>query len=241
MVKGGERNRIGFDSRQLKNASKSGYEKYYSGRTFWGYSDHQMKWLADEALGNLPEDYNVVVFSHMDILGETTSNGTFRAYKNGQVLSDILSAYQNKTTYANEDIGINANFTDTGRIMSYQYGHEHTTYNAYDQDVSVWKITSSTTNPHSRGIGGRIANENAAAVEAVSVTEGYVYKQVVGHGDDAFLISKFPTFEGDVTLDTTVDIRDLVALRNYNLAELATAIVPDGDYAKIRKLLLGIA
>ena len=105
----------------------------------------------------------------MDILGETTSSGTFRAYKNGQVLSDILSAYQNKTAYTNESLGITSNFSDTGRIMSYQYGHEHTSYNAYDQDVSVWKITSSTTNPHSRGIGGRIANENAAAVEAVSV------------------------------------------------------------------------
>ena len=213
--------------------------KTYNGYNFWGYSNYQMKWLAEEALGNLPEDYNVVVFSHMDILGETTSSGTFRAYKNGQVLSDILSAYQNKTAYTNESLGITSNFSDTGRIMSYQYGHEHTSYNAFDQDVSVWKITSSTTNPHSRGIGGRIANENAAAVEAVSVTEGYVYKQVVGHGDDAFLISKFPTFEGDVTLDTTVDIRDLVALNNLNNAGLVTGVMPTGDIAKMRKIIIG--
>ena len=39
----------------------------YNGYTFWGYSKYQMEWLAEEALGTLPDGYNVVVLSHMAI------------------------------------------------------------------------------------------------------------------------------------------------------------------------------
>ncbi len=206
----------------------------YNGYNFWGYSKYQMKWLAEEALGTLPEDYNVIVLSHMAI----TADRDGQTYVNGTVLSDIMGAYQNKTAYTHDGYGISADFTaDTGRIMAYQHGHEHVVYDKYNADCDIWQFSSANPNPH--GSLATVMNENVASTDIMSVTKAYAYKQALGKGDTAMYINNFPVYDGDVTLDTKVDIRDLVALRNYNLAELATAIVPDGDYAKIRKLLIG--
>ncbi len=209
----------------------------YNGYTFWGYSKYQLKWLAEEALGTLPADYNVVVLSHMAI---TKSSSGKETYHNGTVLSDIMAAYQNKTAFSHDDYGISADFAeDTGRIMAYQHGHEHIVYEKYNAGPDVWQFSSSTTNPHSGGLTDRIMNENAATLDIMSATEGYVLKQALGEGDSGMFINNFPVYEGDVTLDTLVDIRDLVQLRNYNNTGIATAVMPDGDYAKIRKILIG--
>ncbi|MBP3390277.1 MAG: metallophosphoesterase [Clostridia bacterium] len=206
----------------------------YNGYNFWGYSKYQMKWLAEEALGTLPEDYNIIVLSHMAI----TADRNGQTYVNGTVLSDIMGAYQNKTAYTHDGYGISADFTgDTGRIMAYQHGHEHVVYDKYNADCDVWQFSSANPNPH--GSLATVMNENVASTDVMSVTEGYAYKQALGKGDTAMYINNLPVFEGDVTFDQITDIRDLVALRNLNTAGLATAIVPDGDYAKIRKLLIG--
>jgi len=206
----------------------------YNGYNFWGYSKYQMKWLAEEALGTLPEDYNVIVLSHMAI----TADRNGQTYVNGTVLSDIMGAYQNKTAYTHDGYGISVDFTaDTGRIMSYQHGHEHVVYDKYNADCDVWQFSSANPNPH--GSLATVMNENVASTDVMSVTEGYAYKQALGKGDTAMYINNLPVFEGDVTFDQITDVRDLVALRNLNTAGLATAIVPDGDYAKIRKLLIG--
>ncbi len=209
----------------------------YNGYTFWGYSKYQLKWLAEEALGTLPEDYNVVVLSHMAI---TKSSSGKETYHNGTVLSDIMAAYQNKTAFAHDEYGISADFgTDTGRIMAYQHGHEHIVYEKYNADPQVWQFSSSTTNPHSGGLTDRIMNENAATLDIMSATEGYVFKQALGEGDSGMFINNFPVYAGDVTLDTVVDIRDLVQLNNYNVAGIATGVMPDGDLAKMRGYILG--
>lgn len=224
---------------KVKNASKSGYEKYYSGRNFWGYSDHQMKWLAEEALGTIPEDYNVIVLSHMAI---TTNGAGDETYANGQILSDIMQAYQTKTAYTNADIGMTeaVDFSaDTGRIMVYQHGHEHYVYEKYNAGPQVWQFSSSTPNPHSGGLGGRIFNENAASIDVMSVTEGYVYKQAQGHGDSGMFINEFPVCEGDITLDTVVDICDLVKFSNLENAKLPAATAVNMTLEKLRKMLIG--
>jgi len=211
----------------------------YNGYTFWGYSKYQLKWLAEEALGTLPENYNVIVLSHMAITKSSTGKET---YHNGTVLSDIMAAYQNKTAFAHNDYGISADFTaDNGRIMAYQHGHEHIVYEKYNAGPEVWQFSSSTTNPHSGGLTDRIMNENAATIDVMSATEGYVLKQALGQGDSGMFINNFPVYEGDVTLDTVIDIRDLVRLKVYNNAGIATGVMPTGDLAKMRKILLGMA
>ena len=196
-------------------------------------------WLAEEALGTIPEDYNVIVLSHMAI---TTNGAGDESYANGNVLSDIMQAYQTKTTYTNEDIGMTeaVDFTtDTGRIMVYQHGHEHYVYEKYNAGPQVWQFSSSTPNPHSGGLGGRIFNENAASINVMSVTEGYVYKQAQGHGDSGMFINKFPVYESDVNLDTKVDICDLVKFDNLELAALPAVPAANTTLEKLRKLLIG--
>ncbi|MBQ5911133.1 MAG: metallophosphoesterase [Clostridia bacterium] len=209
----------------------------YNGYTFWGYSKYQLKWLAEEALGTLPEDYNVVVLSHMAIAKSSSGKET---YHNGTVLSDIMAAYQNKTSFNHEDYGISADFAgDTGRIMAYQHGHEHIVYEKYNAGPEVWQFSSSTTNPHSGGLTDRIMNENAATLDIMSATEGYVFKQALGQGDSGMFMNNFPVYEGDVNHDTLVNICDLVKLNMLNSAGLATGTMPTADLAKMRKILLG--
>lgn len=206
----------------------------YNGYNFWGYSKYQMKWLAEDALGTLPEDYNVIVLSHMAI----TADRDGQTYVNGTVLSDIMQAYQNKTAYAHDGYGIAADYTaDTGRIMSYQHGHEHVVYEKYNPAPDVWQFSSANPNPH--GNLTTVMNENIASIDVMSVTEGYAYKQALGKGDTAMFINHFPVYEGDVTLDTTIDIRDLVKLNNLNNSGLVSSVMPSGDIAKMRKLIIG--
>ncbi len=216
------------------STSKNVRSNTYNGYNFWGYSKYQMKWLAEDALGTLPDDYDVIVLSHMAI----TADREGQTYVNGTVLRDIMAAYQNKTAYAHDSFGISADFSaDTGRIMAYQHGHEHVVYDKYNADCDVWQFSSANPNPH--GSLATVMNENVASSDIMSVTKAYAYKQALGKGDTAMYINSFPVKEGDVTLDVTIDIRDLVALRNLNVAGLATAVMPDGDLAKMRDIILG--
>ncbi|MBO5852583.1 MAG: metallophosphoesterase, partial [Clostridia bacterium] len=211
--------------------------KSYSGNNFWGYSDYQVKWLADKALGELPADYNVVIFSHMRLDKEPTNNGT-RTYYNGAVLQGILTAYQNKTAYTNASLGISADFAeDTGRIMSYHHGHEHSSKTDYysANGLNMWRLNSTTANPDDTGWKGiqgetcRVKNENIGAIEAVSVTKGYIYRQsngignlsnVISQNGSGFLFNDFVVQSGDVTAEGTVDICDLVKYQLLKNAKL---------------------
>ena len=218
-------------------ATVNARSKSYSGNNFWGYSDYQVKWLAEKALGTLPADYNVMFFSHMRLDNEPRNGGT-RTYYNGSVLQGILTAYQNKTAYTNASLGISADYTEeTGRIISYQHGHEHSSKTDYysENGLNMWRLSSTTANPDDdgwKGISGetcRVMNENIGAIDAVSVTEGYIYRQsngignlsnVISQNGSGLLFNDFVVQSGDVTADGSVDVCDLVKLARLNSAGL---------------------
>ena len=195
---------------EILNPSKpeSSIERYKTGYTYWGYSKEQLKWLADEALGNLPTDYDVVFLSHMGI-DNTTSGADFL----GEELRGIIGAYQNKTEYVNVGFDINVDYTgEQGRIRSFQFGHTHYERKYYDSDIDLVQINTGLSNAYTITNGTRIFQSEAEAqFDVMSVTNDFVYKMSVGNAGSTIKIY-YPTktAEGDLNVDGTADICDLV-------------------------------
>ena len=198
---------------EILDASKpeSSIERYKTGYTYWGYSKEQLKWLADEALGNLPEGYDVVFLSHMGI-DDTTSGADFL----GEELRGIIGAYQNKTEYVNADFDIDVDYTgEQGRIRSFQFGHTHYERKYYDSDIDLVQINTGLSNAYTITNGTRIFQSEAEAqFDVMSVTNDSVYKMTVGAaGTTLKIYYPIKTKQGDINSDTNVDICDLVYLR----------------------------
>ena len=59
---------------------------------------------------------------------------------------ELLSAFQNRTAYSNEEIG-SADFTTaTGKVLVYHYGHSHSSAVTEDESLKFWQILTSTAN-----------------------------------------------------------------------------------------------
>lgn len=106
----------------------------WNGRNFWGYGARQAEWLAVEALANIPEDYKVIVFSHMVTRHQHSNYPTSTGLiKNGEIIEGILTACHNGTTYVKTttgtdyDVSIDVDFTGEEReVLAYIHGHNHT-------------------------------------------------------------------------------------------------------------------
>ncbi len=97
------------------------------------YSADQLQWLA-ETLKSAKGD--VVMFSHQPLIGEDT------AY-NSTIVEDMLAAFQNKTSYVNEAMGINVDFSSNeGNALSFHAGHTHEYKASYSSDANLWQIVS---------------------------------------------------------------------------------------------------
>ncbi|MBQ1187081.1 MAG: metallophosphoesterase [Clostridia bacterium] len=189
------------------------YSKYYNGRSYFGYSGAQVKWLAD-SLADTDEFDNVMVFSHMGT-DSTTSTAEF-----GAEIADVMAAYNNKTAYTNEALGIDVAYDDEGKILAYQFGHIHKELSVYNAAADLWQIATSTARADqgSRTLG----NADEACFDAMSVSSSGVYKFGLGASESKTFISKANTVYGDVNLDNTVDICDMVA----------AAQTVNGDFSK---------
>lgn len=78
----------------------------YNRHNKFGFSKAQVNWFVD-TLKSVPEDYSVIVFSHMGIIKETAPLG-MDAPMNGEIINDILCAYQSggyisDTTHYNDE------------------------------------------------------------------------------------------------------------------------------------------
>lgn len=83
---------------RIKNSAGTDRSKYWTGTSWRGYGAKQVKWLAEEALGKLPADYNVIFVSHMGIDSDTSSDSS--AVMNGSKIRDIIKAYNAKASYS---------------------------------------------------------------------------------------------------------------------------------------------
>ncbi|WP_301356874.1 metallophosphoesterase [Enterococcus spodopteracolus] len=72
----------------------------------WSYAlqERQLQWLAEEALGTLPDDYHVAIFSHVPLMPETVTTDPI---KNGELLKALLTAFINK-----ESTQLHSNLSD---------------------------------------------------------------------------------------------------------------------------------
>ena len=109
----------------------------YHGRNWWGYGNRQVHWL-NEVLTDVSkkEGWNVVILSHMCARSEIASRNY--VYKNGSVLENVITAFQNGTTYTGQCLDsstVNCDFTgNNNKILAYHYGHNHASIR-YKQNV----------------------------------------------------------------------------------------------------------
>lgn len=217
--------------------SAEDYTKYNNGRSYFGYSAPQVKWLA-ESLAETDDFDDVMVFSHMGT-DSSTSTAEF-----GAEVADVMAAYNNKTAYKNDALGIDVAYSDEGKILSYQFGHIHKELSIYNTMANLWQIASSTARADQ---GNRtLGNADEACFDLMSVSAGAIYKYNIGAGEDRNFYSENNVRYGDLTLDNVVDICDLVKLATTKAGTSAAAdvnrdnlVAITSDAEALRKLILG--
>ena len=176
-------------------------DKYWSGCSWWGYSNGQLEWLVNEAM-TAGDDWNYVFLSHMGIDYQT--NAYNYGVIGGSELRKIISAYQNK-----KDCKIGtaqADFSKTkGRILAYQFGHQHLELTLKSKDINLWQICTSTagagqrastlissTSVSDKTLGWKVfdrilGTESEACIDVMSADNKKVYKWNIGGGDDVVM------------------------------------------------------
>lgn len=160
----------------------------------YGHSGNELKWLAGEALS---PDFNgdAILLCHMGIDDAINFNNA----PGGDKLRAFISAYQNKTAFSDEQLGINVDFTENkGKILTYHFGHMHSELTYYSEDIDLWQICTGTATPNGgRGILGqdktipyRIldrewATEKEPCFDVMLASRDRVQKFNVGAGEDA--------------------------------------------------------
>ena len=180
------------------------YMRYYMATTYWGYGARQMEWLAEEAL-QAGDDWDYIFISHMGIDEDTNFNTGADITHYGKNLREIIAAYQFKTPYVNEELGINVDFTNTnGEILSYQYGHTHRQDWLYSADVDLWQVNSDT------------AQRRDGFFDIMTVNSTAINRYNVGRGFDQTFVQTKNVLSGDLTNDGVINICDAVKLRNID-------------------------
>lgn len=187
------------DSKAVTN-----YNRYYMATTYWGYGARQMEWLAEDAL-QAGDDWDYIFISHMGIDEDTNFNTGADITWYGKNLREIIGAYQFKTPYVNEELGINVDFTNVGgEILSYQYGHTHAQKHLYSEDIDLWQVNSDT------------AQVRDGYFDVMTVNKNSINRYNIGSGFDQTFVQTKSALSGDITGDGIVDICDAVKLRNIS-------------------------
>ncbi len=175
----------------------------WAGNSYWGYSDAQMKWLAEEAM-TVGDGWDYMFVSHMGIDVQTMSNEYYT--KSGDILRGLIEACQFKRPYSHIN-GIKADFTNsTSKVLSYHFGHVHKELTRYSKDIDLWQISTSTakTAYNTTDTGGPViknddkgndwvtygrvlGGESEASFDIMSVGDGIIYKYAFGAGTDEIL------------------------------------------------------
>lgn len=187
----------------VKDATETDEEaKYWSGCSYWGYSEGQIRWLVNEAM-TAPSDWDYVFMSHMGIDVKTQTNYYEPHY--GTTLRAVINAFQNRKDFSFEDIS--ANFANvTGKVLSYHFGHTHRELTRYCKDIDLWQINTATAqvSTNAEAIGSPKVTEDdkgndwvsydrqygsdyEACFDIISVGEGVIYKYAFGAGTDEVL------------------------------------------------------
>ncbi len=231
-----ENGNVGLTIRN-ENAAVTNYNRYYMAANYWGYGARQMEWLAEEAL-QAGDDWDYIFISHMGIDEDTNFNEGAVITHYGKNLREIITAYQFKTAYENPELGIAADFSETkGKILSYQYGHVHSQKALYSADVDLWQLSTGT------------AQKRSGCFDIMSVSDKAVNRYGIGTDYDQTFVQTESIAVGDVNLDGTADICDLVKLSGVANGKANVTVSADADLngsvdfsadlSALRKLLIG--
>lgn len=136
---------IGLDSNDTPDniLGDDGAPKYY-GISYMGFQETQLKWLAEIALKNVPEDYTTVIVAH--IQAEDLSNGKDEFYYNQDCLQQIINDFmQGKSSVISGDVkdwevDLKTDFTAQGQRMFAGYIHGHQHKEVYSSDLGFNNI-----------------------------------------------------------------------------------------------------
>lgn len=205
-----------IDGMPIKDAAgATDSAKYYHGCNYWGYSADQVRWLAEDALGSLPADYDVIFVSHMGI--DWNTNCYRSTIHFGSDIRNIIKAFNAGESYTasftdnwGTAVSVNADFAGkNGDVLSWQFGHMHTELSLYEADVDLWQISTSSANVGQTGTQTyealasgshnnkslpwrvytrKLGNETEACFNAMSVSSERVYRFTVGQGNNEKLV-----------------------------------------------------
>ncbi len=205
-----------LDGMPVKNAEgTTDSAKYYAGTSYWGYSADQIRWLAEDALGSLPADYDVIFVSHMGM--DQTTNSYWSKIWFGSDIREIVRTFNAGGSYTasltdnwGDAVSVSANFAGkNGDILSWQFGHQHIELSLYESDVDLWQISTSTasvanakqqteelllsSSVNNKGLPWRVytrklGTSSEACFNAMSVSSERLYRLTVGEGNNEKLI-----------------------------------------------------
>lgn len=124
---------IGLNTNDLPEINNDEGFRKYPPMSNVGLQSKQIAWLSDVALKNVPENYDVIVVSHVPLMNQYL--------KNGDLVQNILEAFYNKTYYSgsnttNDDFAcvVNVDYTNRsgGTIVGCFAGHYH--YEVFDDN-----------------------------------------------------------------------------------------------------------
>ncbi len=189
--------------------------KHYAGTSYWGYSADQIRWLAEDALGDLPADYDVIFVSHMGM--DMTTNTYNTKVWFGEEVRDIIKAFNAGETYTadligvwGDEVSVNADFAGkNGDILSWQFGHQHIELTLYEADVDLFQFCTPSANVGQTGTqtyealaSGSVNRKDLpwrvytreldasteACFNAMSVSSERIYRFTVGQGNNEKLV-----------------------------------------------------
>ena len=174
--------RLNFVGDNDENTPEGSY-KYQTGMSWWGYSTNEIKWFAENlAKGDFDD---VVIFCHMGV----DRQANVRETPMGNELRAVLRAYKNKARYSNEELGIDVEFNDSGKVLIYHYGHIHREAMLFFDDLGFWQIASSTARADQAAPDAdrEAGSDREPCFDIVSVEEKLIKIYNVGGGTDRIL------------------------------------------------------
>lgn len=176
----------------IKDAAASDEEsKYWSGCSYWGFSEGQMNWLVNEAM-TAGDDWDYMFFSHIGIDVSTQTNYYEPHY--GTTLRSVIAAFQNRKSFTADTIS--GDFSGkSGKILTYHFGHTHRELTRYSKDIDLWQLNTATAqvSTNAETIGSPTVTEDGkgndwvtydrqygsdyeACIDIISATDKVVYK-----------------------------------------------------------------
>lgn len=124
--------------------NERGYARY-SAETWNKLSDRQIEWFVETALDPKKNGWNFIIASHPSL----TNTGICAPFRNSDVVCDLLSCFNKKTTYENSDYGIKVDFTENKSHATLSiFGHTHRDYYDYDKKTGMLFLGSGNAKTH---------------------------------------------------------------------------------------------